>query len=717
MIGICVAGKSVSLKAEATVATSKNFKYNLFFFKAPKELNVLGLSGSVSLTNTSNYFAEDLVTLGFYSTAGECPLGDSGSAFDSQDEIDAKYGKGKLSMDFSFILKSVKPGTVSVPTDISLPVKRHSSGCLYINLIGNELVHNSTVKFNSDMVLRYDTQSASSVQLREPLYPPFGYEEVYGLSTAIVTPPAPTEKNAFANAQTINSYLNLWQIHGNVSASALTGGASGGFTFANAPTGAWKSDFDYYVYPSCNNLFGGESAPLGDKFYGPDDYYGKIPAGAVKLASTQFNGNGAQAFQAPVVYQFSPMLLRPGNCLVGLTRFVSSSTGGDNESQVHTLVENIQGSILGRVFIDANGNGQYDAGEQFVQDTTAACSSGTKMAGVNINWSGMVSGQAVSDKTNANLCNPDPYFSTDVPAGTLQISLQLPSGWKTTVTVEAGKSQALMIGIKQTSTCTNECPTSGATQCSSSSVQTCGDVNVDGCLEWSAAKDCASGQTCQNGACAAACVPKTCASLNYNCGAAGDSCGGTLDCGLCAGGKTCSANVCVATGPGGGSSSGGGSTTTTTITTVAKTGNSSSGGGGSSTPAKPVAKMTRAEILAAIAQIQALIADLQKQLAAMTGSPSQNATANQSSTFSCAQIAKNLFYGMASDPQVKCLQEVLKSQGYAVVVSGNYDIITKTAVVFFQQKYAGEILTPYHLTRGSGNVGNATLAKINELMK
>ena len=118
--------------------------------------------------------------------------------------------------------------------------------------------------------------------------------------------------------------------------------------------------------------------------------------------------------------------------------------------------------------------------------------------------------------------------------------------------------------------------------------------------------------------------------------------------------------------------------------------------------------MTRAEILAAIAKIQALIADLQKQLAAMGGG---------TAAFSCIQITKNLFYGMVNDPQIKCLQEVLKSQGYAVIASGNYDAATKAAVALFQQKYAGEILAPYHLTRGSGNVGNATRMEINQIIK
>ena len=287
--------------------------------------------------------------------------------------------------------------------------------------------------------------------------------------------------------------------------------------------------------------------------------------------------------------------------------------------------------------------------------------------------------------------------------------------------------------------CTNDCQTIGAAQCVNSGVQTC--AQSGNCLKWSAAVACAGGQTCQNGVCAATCTPKTCSSLNYNCGAAddgcgqtlscgtclssqnctnntcvasctaqtcasfgyvcgsqSDGCGGTLSCGTCDSGKICSAGVCAATSSGGGSGGGGGS---------------SSGGGGNTNPpvqsitSKPEAQMTRAQILAAIAKIQALIADLQKQLAALTGS---------TTTFSCIQITKNLFYGMANDPQaVRCLQEVLISQGYAVTASGNYDATTKTAVAQFQQKYAGEILAPYHLTRGSGNVGNATRAKINSL--
>ncbi len=58
------------------------------------------------------------------------------------------------------------------------------------------------------------------------------------------------------------------------------------------------------------------------------------------------------------------------------------------------------------------------------------------------------------------------------------------------------------------------------------------------------------------------CVPKTCASLGYNCGTWSDSCSGTLNCGSCSG--TCSSGVCTVTPvtPGGGTGGGGGGGTT-----------------------------------------------------------------------------------------------------------------------------------------------------------
>jgi len=127
---------------------------------------------------------------------------------------------------------------------------------------------------------------------------------------------------------------------------------------------------------------------------------------------------------------------------------------------------------------------------------------------------------------------------------------------------------------------------------------------------------------------------------------------------------------------------------------------------------KPVNQMSKSEILAAIAQMQQMIADLTKQLQSLTGNPT---IINQ---YSCTQLTKNLSYNHQNDSaQVKCLQEFLQKQGYAIIPSGSYDLSTKNAVKAFQEKYASEILNPYNLRYGSGNVGNNTREKINRLIQ
>ena len=115
-----------------------------------------------------------------------------------------------------------------------------------------------------------------------------------------------------------------------------------------------------------------------------------------------------------------------------------------------------------------------------------------------------------------------------------------------------------------------------------------------------------------------------------------------------------------------------------------------------------------------IAEIKALIESLQKQLAALAGLP---ATGAGSAKYSCAQLTKYLVYNTQNDPEVKCLQEFLIAQGFSgVTATGNYQTATRDAVKAFQEKYAAEILAPYGLTYGSGNVGNDTRRKINALM-
>jgi hypothetical protein len=224
--------------------------------------------------------------------------------------------------------------------------------------------------------------------------------------------------------------------------------------------------------------------------------------------------------------------------------------------------------------------------------------------------------------------------------------------------------------------------------CASGEISGCKVCNAEGSSWMDDNSKCLANKICQSGVCVVNCVAKTCAAQGFECGSRSDMCGGSLSCGPCAGGKLCNVSgQCVDSGIGG---VGGAA-----VTIIKKE------------EIKLATKLTRAEIIAKINEIVALIAQLQKQLLEMTGGKA---------TYSCTQITKVLRCGMKNDAEVKCLQEVLKAQGFAVVPTGDYGGITKAAVKQFQQKYASEILIPYGLRVGSGNVGNATMGKINALM-
>jgi len=118
-------------------------------------------------------------------------------------------------------------------------------------------------------------------------------------------------------------------------------------------------------------------------------------------------------------------------------------------------------------------------------------------------------------------------------------------------------------------------------------------------------------------------------------------------------------------------------------------------------------EMSIEEMKAKILEIQKKILEIKKLLAQL-----QRPT--------CTKITKNLYYGLRNDPQVRCLQEFLKSQGSEIypegLVTGNFLDLTYRAVIRFQEKYKEEILEPLGLTHGTGFVGPMTRKKINQLL-
>jgi hypothetical protein len=283
--------------------------------------------------------------------------------------------------------------------------------------------------------------------------------------------------------------------------------------------------------------------------------------------------------------------------------------------------------------------------------------------------------------------------------------------------------------VAKPATCTNQC-VEDARQCSGNGYQICSDTNNDGCTEWGSAVNCPSGQICNAGDCVAnrantdtnLISPVCTANAVSGCKVCKkDGSAWQDDSSKCPLGKGCSFGVCIASafcknecvanqrqcaenGFQYCQKNSNNCYIWSAIQACAANTKCQNGNCPAQTNTAPNAM---------IRQLQQQIALLVRQLEKLQ---SGNLTTAQPQKYSCALITKNLFYGMRNDPQVKCLQEVLQAQGFAVMVSGNYDVATKTAVAQFQQKYASEILTPYHLTRGSGNVGNATRDKINKII-
>ena len=101
--------------------------------------------------------------------------------------------------------------------------------------------------------------------------------------------------------------------------------------------------------------------------------------------------------------------------------------------------------------------------------------------------------------------------------------------------------------------CQNDCA-QGSVRCDGDAVQTCGNFNADPCFEWSAQAPCSEGDTCSNGACAAACADECVQGLSrcaeggvQICGAHdADACADWGSTTPCAPGHSCSNGACSA---------------------------------------------------------------------------------------------------------------------------------------------------------------------------
>lgn len=138
------------------------------------------------------------------------------------------------------------------------------------------------------------------------------------------------------------------------------------------------------------------------------------------------------------------------------------------------------------------------------------------------------------------------------------------------------------------------------------------------------------------------------------------------------------------------------------------------------TVTKPISQMTKAELLSKIEEVKALIQTLVAQLAALRGEMHAVFT-NVPKGFAFGKVIDVKGVKGVSD-EVKYLQSILKKEvesayGTDTPITGYFGPKTKAALVAFQEKYANEVLAPFGLAKGTGNLGTKTIQKLNALLQ
>lgn len=113
------------------------------------------------------------------------------------------------------------------------------------------------------------------------------------------------------------------------------------------------------------------------------------------------------------------------------------------------IVGDRRGYLVGRIAVDENGNGEWDAGERFVAEPGRECTGGREVAGFVVSWTG----PSGSGSTAVIGCNPEPFFRGRLMPGRYTATLQKPAGWRSTgahtllVDIEPGRDTDVWFAV------------------------------------------------------------------------------------------------------------------------------------------------------------------------------------------------------------------------------------------------------------------------------
>jgi len=282
----------------------------------PGAQSMSSLTGTVSVTNSANLYAEVLFILQ-YLPSGACQSG-------LWPSTTPEYGPPGGQALAQFIVKAPTSGTFSLPIDLTLPGGgAPMSSCVLVGLNGGSVSTAHAVTSAVDLTLSY-APAQSPAQSVLGAGGEFCFGQGWGCQAATTN-----DALSFANVTPIAQATHLTALYGDISDSTFDGTG----TFGAPPAGAWTATNDFYVYHGAEcSMFGVSSGTAG-----PGSYYASIPADAVHLLSVPLSGSGIGVSTQQVYQAFPSTPLAAGDCLVTLWG-LQGGGGFDNETQVFALV-------------------------------------------------------------------------------------------------------------------------------------------------------------------------------------------------------------------------------------------------------------------------------------------------------------------------------------------------------------------------------------------
>ena len=273
------------------------------------------LSGSVTVTNSANLYAEVLFILQ-YLPMGACTSG-------SWPSSTPEFGPPGAQPLAQFIVKAPTEGTFTVPISLTLAGGLPMSSCVLLGLNGGPVSATHDVVSSASLSLSF-TAPPGPAQSVLGMGGEFCFGQSWGCQAATTN-----DDQSFANVTPVTQPTQLVALYGDISDSTFDGTS----TFGAPPADAWTATNDFYVY------HGAECAAFGvpSGTAGPGDYYASIPADATHLLSVPRSGSGVGVSEASLYQPFSNVSLAAGDCLVTLWG-LQGGGGFDNETQIFALV-------------------------------------------------------------------------------------------------------------------------------------------------------------------------------------------------------------------------------------------------------------------------------------------------------------------------------------------------------------------------------------------